>query len=78
MSNWRALYGATLAETNLTSLERLVYETEEAITLRLQELVRTSPDSSELSELRAAADQLLSIKVHRLGGPDPLRNKIAH
>jgi hypothetical protein len=78
MPNWRALYGATLAETNLTSLERLVYETEEAITLRLQELVRTSPDSSELSELRAAADQSLSIKVQKLGGPDPLSNKIAH
>lgn len=78
MPDWRALHGATLAETNPTLLERLVYETEEAITLRLQELARTSPGSAEISELRAAADQLLSIKVQRLGWPDPLSNKIAH
>jgi hypothetical protein len=74
----RSSYGATIAETNVTSLEHLVYETEEAITRRLQELVRTSSDPAELTELRAAADQLLLLKVQRLGWPDPLKSKTAH
>lgn len=78
MRDWRTLYEAALAETDVTSLERLIYNTEEAVTLRLQELVRTSPDSPELRELRSAADELLRLKVQRLGWPDPCIAKFPH
>jgi hypothetical protein len=70
--DWRTLFTSTLAETNVTTLERIVPETEEAIRLRLQELARTTQDPVELSELRSAADQLLSLKAQRLGWPRPL------
>lgn len=42
-----------------TALEHLVYETEEAMTRRLQELARIAQDSPELDERRAATEQLL-------------------
>jgi hypothetical protein len=78
MRDWRTLYTAALAETDITALADLVYKTEEAITLSLQEFVRTSPGSAELSELRAAANQLLRVKVQRLGWPDPCIGKSSH
>jgi hypothetical protein len=72
MSNWRALHQAVVTETDVRVLEPLVYETETAIFLRLQELEPQCDHEDELCDLRAAADDLLAVKTQKLGWPDPL------
>jgi hypothetical protein len=72
MSSWRALHAAILTETDAANLQRLVYETETAIFLRLQELGRQPGNEDELRNLKTAAADLLAIKTQKLGWPDPL------
>jgi hypothetical protein len=70
---WRELYNACVSETKLEKLEKLVFETEEAIVLRCHELCREPYLSSEVQALRQAAKGLLEIKTTKLGWPDPAR-----
>ena len=56
-----------MRETNLDTLTELVYQAEEAMFLRSQEL------TGEEEELRQAAGQLLELKTKKLGWPDPLK-----
>lgn len=70
---WRELYNACVSETRLEKLEKLVFETEEAIVLRCRELCREPFLSSEVQALRQAAKGLLGIKTTKLGWPDPAK-----
>ena len=64
---WKTLFQRCLSETNPDALTGLLYQTEEAMFLRSQELTR------EEEELRQAARQLLELKTKKLGWPDPLK-----
>jgi TRAP-type uncharacterized transport system substrate-binding protein len=71
MHHWRVLLQAAVNEPNTTTVEQLVYQIEEAIYQRFQELARGPSNAAEIQALKAAADNLLAIKVHKLGWPDP-------
>jgi hypothetical protein len=71
---WLDLYKSCLTETNRDKLEKLVFETEDAIVLRSQELSTEPYLSEEVRALKEAAQQLLELKIKKLGWPDP--NKV--
>lgn len=70
---WQELYAACVSETGTERLEKLVYETEDTVFLRLQELAYEPRLSNEGEELRQAAAGLLEFKVEQLGWPDPFK-----
>jgi hypothetical protein len=69
---WRELYRATVLETDLTALQRLLLATEHAIFLRLQALVQASDAGAEAErqEIADASGALLVAKSERLGWPN--------
>lgn len=69
--NRRVLVQTTVGEPDTRVVEEFVYDIEEAMYVRWQELARGPADEAELQALKAAADDLLAIKVHKLGWPDP-------
>jgi hypothetical protein len=72
MQDWRFLYQAAVSETNPALLEQLVYQTEDAMFFRLQELARRLDAPPERNEIADAAEGLLALKVEKLGWPNPL------
>lgn len=64
---WKMLIERCVSESNPDALARLLYQTEEAMFLRSQEL------TAEEEELRQAAQRLLELKTEKLGWPDPLK-----
>lgn len=66
-----------MRELDPESLTRQVYDSEEAIFLRWQEMEKNPSlgDARELEEIRAATNELFSIKVHKLNWPDPFQPK---
>ena len=70
MTDWRELYKATVLETNPTLLERLMTETQDAISLRLQELVGSSNSAGKRREIEEASAARFKLKVDKLGWPD--------
>ncbi len=44
---------------------------EEALFVRWQEVGNAPADAKERHEMEAAAEELLAIKIHKLGWPDP-------
>jgi hypothetical protein len=70
---WQKLYESCVFETNLERLDKLVFETEDAIYLRSRELSNESHIADEVQALRRAANGLLDIKIKKLGWPDPAK-----
>ena len=70
---WLDLYKSCVSETNPDKLEKLVYQTEDAIFLRSQELSTEHYLSQEVRALRVAAQKLLKLKTEKLGWPDPYK-----
>lgn len=70
---WHDLYQSCVSETNPAKLERLVFDTEDAIFLRLRELSTEAHLSDESLALKQAAQKLLELKTEKLGWPDPQR-----
>jgi len=68
---WKELYAACVTETDSDRLEKLVFDTEDAMFLRFQELAHGLHVSNEVDELKQAATGLLEFKVKKLGWPDP-------
>jgi hypothetical protein len=67
--DWKTEFDAVLRETDLHQLRQRVLRTEEAIYLRMQELLNTSNDA----ESRAMQDAILvlrEIQVAKLGYPE--------
>ena len=70
---WQKLYQSCVFERNLERLNKLVFETEDAIYLRSRELSNESHIADEVQALRRAANGLLEIKIKKLGWPDPAK-----
>jgi len=70
---WQKLYESCVFERNLEKLNKLVFETEDAIYLRSRELSNESHIADEVQALRRAAKGLLEIKIKKLGWPAPTK-----
>jgi len=70
---WQKLYESCVVEADLKRLDKLVFETEDAIYLRSCELSEESHIANEVQALRQAARGLLEIKIKKLGWPDPTK-----
>jgi hypothetical protein len=70
---WQKLYESCVFERNLEKLNKLVFETEDAIYLRSRELSNESHIADEAQALRRAANGLLEIRIKKLGWPDPAK-----
>ena len=70
--NWQKLYADCVSETAIDRLEKLVFDAEDAIFLRFQELAGEPFLSNEVRDLKQAAKGLLEFKVKKLGWPDPM------
>jgi len=70
---WQKLYESCVFERNLEKLNKLVFETEDAIYLRSRELSNESHIADEVQALRRAANGLLEIKIKKLGWSDPAK-----
>jgi len=70
MANWRELYETTVLETNPTQLQKLIRETEGAISKRLRELDKSSNCVGERHEIAGASAALRRVenrKARRAG-----------
>jgi hypothetical protein len=68
--NWRDAYKKVLNESHNGHLTAALHAAEAAIFLRSQELDGQG-DDAEREEMSAASADLLAIKVHKLGWPNP-------
>jgi hypothetical protein len=71
--SWKNAYEKTLWESDTKKLLNEIHATEEALFFRWQELGDKVAHAEERAEMRDAAEDLLAIKIHRLGWPDPCR-----
>jgi hypothetical protein len=70
-SSWKTAYEKALWESDTKNLLTEIHATEEALFFRWQELGDNGAHAEERVEMRDAAEDLLAIKIHRLGWPDP-------
>jgi hypothetical protein len=66
--SWKRQIQKALRENDPEKLVHFVYATENALFFRWQEL-DAKFDKQERAAMRSAADNLLAIKVHKLGWP---------
>jgi hypothetical protein len=71
MPDWRELYQAARIETNRNVLELLMDDTETAMWKRLRELDRGTNGTAERREIELASQELLSMRITKLGWPAP-------
>ena len=71
---WQELYAACVSETDIGRLEKLVFDTEDAIFLRFKELAYDHHRSNEVRELKQGAAVLLEFKIKK-GWSDPMTVK---
>jgi hypothetical protein len=69
--SWKALYEKTIWEADTEKLLTLIHATEAALYLRWQEIDDSAAHQPERAAMEAAAKELLAVKVHKLGWPDP-------
>jgi hypothetical protein len=67
--SWKEPYLAALKETDQKRLTDLTYAAEEAIFFRLGELEGSTDHHEERNELKATCDDLMTIRVSKLGWP---------
>jgi hypothetical protein len=72
-SSWKTAYGKALWESDTKKLLTEIHATEEALYFRWQEIGDDLDHAPERAAMQAAAEDLLAIKIHRLGWPDPCR-----
>jgi hypothetical protein len=75
MFDWHILYEVAVQETNPAVFERIVYQTEDAMCRRLQELSHSANGVPELAEIAEAAQVILELKTERLGWPSPTHSR---
>jgi hypothetical protein len=66
---WKELYLQAVFERDKGKMSELVLATEQAIGLRLQELLNSTDNKEERSEIAIVKASLLAIKIHKLGWP---------
>jgi hypothetical protein len=69
--SWKAAYEKTRWESGTEKLLTLLHATEAALFLRWQELEDVPEHREERDEMESAAKDLLAVKIHKLGWPDP-------
>jgi hypothetical protein len=72
---WQKLLESCVSETNPDKLEKLVFDAEDAIYLRMRELTAQPYRSDESLALKQAAQQLLQLKIEKMGWRDPAKAK---
>jgi hypothetical protein len=71
--SWKTAYEKTVSEVDKEKLLTLIHVTEGALFERWQELGSDPAYTPERVAMKIAADDLLAIKIRRLGWPDPCR-----
>jgi len=73
--HWKRQMERAMRELDPENLTRQVHAAEEAIFLRWQEMEKNPSlrETRELEEIKAATNELLTIKTQKLNWPDPFR-----
>jgi len=66
---WKQTFEAALRNQDTEKLTDRIFQAEDAIFLRQQELASSSDHHEERKEMDAASADLLAIKIHKLGWP---------
>jgi hypothetical protein len=69
--SWKTAYEKTMWELDKEKLLALIHAAEGELFERWQELGDTPDHIKERAAMKIGADDLLAIKIHRLGWPDP-------
>jgi hypothetical protein len=69
--SWKTVYEKTIWESDKEELLTLIHATEHALYLRWQELEDGVTHKQERAAMETAARELLAMKIHRLGWPNP-------
>jgi hypothetical protein len=69
--SWKAAYEKTRWELDPEKLLSLIHATQAAMLSRWHEQEDGPAHREERNEMEAASKDLLAIKIHRLGWPDP-------
>jgi hypothetical protein len=70
IDSWRAIHEKAVGEMDLEQLLPLVHASEAALYARWHETSGLFASEPELRDMKCACDDLLTIKVRRLGWPD--------
>jgi hypothetical protein len=68
-SNWQDAHQKAVKETDTRKLPDLLLEAENQLFLRTQQLAGSSDHHEERSQMHVAANDLLAIRVKKLGWP---------
>jgi hypothetical protein len=71
--SWKAAYEKVVRESDTEKLLTLLHASEEALYSRWQEVGNDPERTKERAAMEAASKDLLAIKIHKLGWPDPCR-----
>jgi len=69
-TSWRLAHKAVLEETDPEKLRQRIFELENVLFLRAQQLLKTSNHDQERADMLQASDDLLRLKT-KLGWPEP-------
>ena len=69
--SWKIAYEKTMWELDKEKLLALIHAAEGELFERWQALGDSPAHTRERAAMKIAADDLLAIKIHRLGWPDP-------
>ena len=69
LGSWKELYLQTVLESDPQKITELVLASERAMADRARQLLSSSDQREERSEMAFAKASLLSIKAHKLGWP---------
>ena len=69
--SWKTAYEKTVSEVNIDRLLTLIHAAEDELFERWKALGDSPADIRERAAMKIAAEDLLAIKIHRLGWPDP-------
>jgi hypothetical protein len=69
--SWKTAYEKTLWEVDGENLLTLIHAAESELFERWKTLGESPADIRERAAMKIAAEDLLAIKIHKLGWPDP-------
>jgi len=72
ISSWQTAYEKTMWELDKEKLLTLIHATEQALIFRWLELTDEPKHKTEREAMDHACNDLLRIKIHKLGWPEPL------
>jgi hypothetical protein len=72
-ARWKTAYEKVVWEVDAKKLLTEIHLVEQALFLRWQQVGDEAGNAIESAAMESAAEDLLAIKIHRLGWPDPRR-----